>query len=247
VTAPLAERALPLLDQHYREVFNAAPHAYLLFDTNLRIVGANHRFLRITSTTRDQIIGRELADAFGGGGAEGTLRTASWMATLPGVRPRPAQPDHPARHRKPGAALGGAGGLVWGGIRVCFRPVADIPGTWPVIGMAELPDEMRDAVRQLIAHAQPGRRARLLADLDMAEVEAGNAVGSIFQFRLPGYRAHPRSGQRPLLVEGKVQDADGEILDVVLHVDPNGRLYELELLRWADGDVIGPDWRTFAV
>jgi hypothetical protein len=33
----------------------------------------------------------------------------------------------------------------------------------------------------------------------------------------------------------------------VLHVDPNGRLYELELLRWADGDVIGPDWRTFAV
>jgi PAS domain S-box-containing protein len=82
VTAPLAERALPLLDQHYREVFNAAPHAYLLFDTNLRIVGANHRFLRITSTTRDQIIGRELADAFGGGGAEGTLRTASWMATL---------------------------------------------------------------------------------------------------------------------------------------------------------------------
>lgn len=81
LTASLAERALPLLDQHYREAFNAAPHAYLLLDTNLRVVGANERFLNVTWTRRDQILGRTVAEAFGGGGAVGTS-TASWIATL---------------------------------------------------------------------------------------------------------------------------------------------------------------------
>jgi hypothetical protein len=113
--------------------------------------------------------------------------------------------------------------------------------------MAQLPNELSEAVRQIVAHLEPEERARLSADLDVAEVECGNDVGSIFEFRLPGYRALHRSGQMPLPVEGRVRDADGEMLDVVLYVDPNGHLFELELLRWAEGNVIGPDWRTFTV
>ncbi len=113
--------------------------------------------------------------------------------------------------------------------------------------MAELPKELREAVRQMVAHLAPEQRARLSADLDVADVELGNDVGSIFEFRLPCYRALHRSGQMPLPVEGKVRDADGEMLDVVLYIDPNGHLFELELLRWAEGYVIGPDWGTFIV
>ena len=115
------------------------------------------------------------------------------------------------------------------------------------LGMAELPKELREAVRQIVAHLAPEERARLSADLAVAEVEPGNDVGSLFEFRLPGYLALNRNGQMPLPVEGKVRDADGEMLDVVVYVDPNGHLFELELLRWSDGYVQGPDWRTFTI
>lgn len=133
------------------------------------------------------------------------------------------------------------------GARSASAPVEAGWGACTFSAMTELPGELRDVVRQIVARLEPGERTRLLQDLDIATVERGNPAGSILEFRLPGYRALPRSGQRPLLVEARVRDADGEMLDVVLFVDPNGHLYELELIRWADGDVIGPDWRTFAI
>jgi hypothetical protein len=48
-------------------------------------------------------------------------------------------------------------------------------------------------------------------------------------------------------VEGVVKEADGEPLVVVLYSDANGHLYELELIRWAEGYVQGPDWGTFTI
>ena len=40
-------------------------------------------------------------------------------------------------------------------------------------------------------------------------------------------------------VEGTVQDADGACVSVLLHQDENDRLYELELVRYEDGDEVG--------
>ena len=51
----------------------------------------------------------------------------------------------------------------------------------------------------------------------------------------------------PLCPEGTVIDADGVPLEVVVYTDRNSRLFEFELIRYADGDVIGPDWSTFAI
>ena len=107
--------------------------------------------------------------------------------------------------------------------------------------------EMQTAIRQLIAKQPQEAQAQLAADFEIAEMESINPFGSILSFRRPGYTSNPRSGQMPLPVEGVVEDADGALLDVVLYVDPNGGLYELELLRWADGYVKRPNWSTFTV
>lgn len=33
-------------------------------------------------------------------------------------------------------------------------------------------------------------------------------------------------------------------MGLLLFADQNGRLLELELIRWGDGDLIDPDWKT---
>ena len=58
----------------------------------------------------------------------------------------------------------------------------------------------------------------------------------------PTYR-----GQHVFPVEGTVQDSDGASVSVLLHQDENDRLYELELVRYDDGDLINPKWETLKV
>lgn len=84
-----------------------------------------------------------------------------------------------------------------------------------------------------------------MCDLDTAGVEALNKDRSILRFHLPDYERD--EGQMPLCPEGSVLDADGEPLEVVVYIDRNSRLMEFELIRYAAGDVIGPDWTTLAV
>lgn len=45
-------------------LFEASPYPYLLFDKSLIIIGANAEYLRATSSTAEQIIGKYLFDAF---------------------------------------------------------------------------------------------------------------------------------------------------------------------------------------
>ncbi len=39
-------------------------------------------------------------------------------------------------------------------------------------------------------------------------------------------------------------DKDGAELSVLLHADENGRLFELEFVRWDEGPLVGPEWGT---
>lgn len=41
-----------------------------------------------------------------------------------------------------------------------------------------------------------------------------------------------------------MRDRDDAELTVVLYADENGRLLELEFMRWADGDLQAPNWDT---
>lgn len=86
--------------------------------------------------------------------------------------------------------------------------------------------------------------SRLLADLENASAVPATGDGSRIQFDIRGYDRPPYKGQHPFGVEGKMQDQDGAELSVLLHADENGRLFELEFIRWGEGELISPDWHT---
>lgn len=86
--------------------------------------------------------------------------------------------------------------------------------------------------------------AQLLDDMNRAEATPAAADGSRIAFEISGYERPPYRGQHPYAVEGLMQDRDGVEISVVLHADENGRLLELEFIRGADGDLIGPVWQT---
>ncbi len=85
---------------------------------------------------------------------------------------------------------------------------------------------------------------QLLSDLEKAQTEVVPADGSVVRFHLEGYVRPPYRGERAVPIDAIVLDADGAKLSVVLSEDENGRLYELQLIRYEQGAVIGPDWTT---
>jgi hypothetical protein len=80
--------------------------------------------------------------------------------------------------------------------------------------------------------------------MEHATAEPVFGDGSRITFTIVGYQRPVYKGQHPFRVEGKVQDQDGSELSVLLHADENGRLLELELVRFDKGEVIAPDWST---
>lgn len=87
------------------------------------------------------------------------------------------------------------------------------------------------------------RRAKIMADLAQATAVPMNNDNTIIRFEMSGYQHPPKSGGR-VTVDGKAKDQDGAYLDVILFTDENDRLYELEIVRFEEGKVLGPDWNT---
>jgi hypothetical protein len=111
--------------------------------------------------------------------------------------------------------------------------------------LPDLTNAERSAVEAIIAHLPDDQRRRFLTELQQAAVEVVNEDRSMLRFKVHGQSALP--GQQSIWPEAKVQDADGEILDVVLYQDANGCLLEMELVRYANGSVRSPDWSTLKV
>lgn len=57
-------RASILRDVDLAALFNASPNPYVIFDRNFDIVGMNDAYLRVTMRTRDQLVGRNVFEAF---------------------------------------------------------------------------------------------------------------------------------------------------------------------------------------
>jgi len=83
-------------------------------------------------------------------------------------------------------------------------------------------------------------RAKLLDDLGSASATSGTPDGSRVVFHIAGYERPRYQGQHPFGVEGRMLDSDGAELSVLLHADENGRLLELEFIRWDSCDLLGP-------
>lgn len=110
--------------------------------------------------------------------------------------------------------------------------------------MRDLTPAERNVIREVARRLPDGERDRLLEDMERATAESQSVDGSRIVFSIAGYVRPPYRGQHPYPVEGKVQDRDGSELSVLLHADENGRLLELEVVRFDEGDVMGPVWGT---
>jgi hypothetical protein len=113
--------------------------------------------------------------------------------------------------------------------------------------MSDLSQEERGAIARIAEHLSISEQKQVLDDLDSSTVVLVHADRSLIAFDLPGYERPQYRGQHPFSAEGVVEDADGTAIDVILHADVNGRLLELELVRWGDGPVQGPRWYTLEV
>jgi hypothetical protein len=98
-----------------------------------------------------------------------------------------------------------------------------------------------------IANALPAEQGhQVKADLEISQVEEESGATRL-RFVIPGYVRPPYRGQHPFPAEGWMQDADGARLDVILHADEHGRLFELEIIRWSAGEIVSPKWNTFSI
>lgn len=90
-------------------------------------------------------------------------------------------------------------------------------------------------------------RAQLLKDAAHATADLAAKDGSRIIFDIPDYRRPEYRGQHPFRAEGKMLDSDDVQLSVLLHGDENGRLLELEFIRWDQNDLCSPQWSTLQV
>lgn len=111
--------------------------------------------------------------------------------------------------------------------------------------MIDLPtSEENNLVLEIANRLDDNEAEQLRADLKNAFVRFRAADNSRIEFELADYKRPPYEGQHSYGVEGKMTDGDGAELSVLLHADENGRLLELEIIRWDSGNLVGPDWRS---
>jgi len=112
--------------------------------------------------------------------------------------------------------------------------------------MRKLLDAERRAVLAMVAALGPAGE-QVAKDIADGQVEPEDPYGAHLIFYLPDYERPPYKGQRDLPVEGRLRDVDGVEIRVLLWEDQNRRVYELELVKLAEGEPIAPDWGTFEV
>lgn len=112
------------------------------------------------------------------------------------------------------------------------------------MNMRPLTDEEKSLIANFANRLGEEERRQLLEDMEKATAKLGTPDGSRVMFDIAGYERPPYRGQHSFGVEGRKSDSDGIELSVLLHADENGRLLELELIRWDSDDLLGPRWET---
>ncbi len=99
-------------------------------------------------------------------------------------------------------------------------------------------------IRWFAERTDESHRQSLLADLEKATVKEIRDEQLALRFEIDGYVAPTERYERPLPIHAAVLDTDGATLDVALLVDQHGRLAGLDVFRYEQGPVQGPDWST---
>jgi len=87
------------------------------------------------------------------------------------------------------------------------------------------------------------QRSQITRDLARATAEPLNEDDSVIRFEIEGYQRSSLIG-RTLSVDATATDSDGAHLNIILFTDGSGHLFELEIVRFENGGVIAPDWKT---
>jgi hypothetical protein len=96
------------------------------------------------------------------------------------------------------------------------------------------------------------QKAQLLTDVKKACAEVVTEDGgTIIYFHIDGYQRPEYRGQH-VIAEGTIKDFGNIPVTILLHADPNNRLYELEFIRWdearaQDSKIIKLDWSTLTI
>ena len=107
-----------------------------------------------------------------------------------------------------------------------------------------LSDAEAAVIMKVAEKLAPDRRRQLLADLANATAIPATEDGARVQFEIAGYQRPTYRGQHSFGVSGELVDEDETTLSFDLFADENDRLLELELIRWGDGNLVGPKWET---
>ena len=113
--------------------------------------------------------------------------------------------------------------------------------------LRELTENERTFIRLIASRLASEESDKLLSDLASAHAEPELEDGSLILFHIDGYERSHRIGQHTFPFEGRLADADGEPVSVLLFADPANRLLQLEFIRWADGQLQGPNWATLEI
>lgn len=111
--------------------------------------------------------------------------------------------------------------------------------------MRHLTIEEKALIADFANKLDEAERMQLLQDLRNASATPGSPDCSRVMFHISGYERPVYQGQHLFGVEERMLDRDGAELSVLLHADGNGRLLELEFVRWDSKDLIAPCWETF--
>jgi hypothetical protein len=99
------------------------------------------------------------------------------------------------------------------------------------------------AVARMAEGLPEQQRFQITSDLLHATAEPLNDDGSLVRFGIEGY-CPPTHTSRNVAVDAFAIDGDGAHLNVILFTDALGRLYELEIVRFEKGKLVGPDWSS---
>lgn len=113
--------------------------------------------------------------------------------------------------------------------------------------MRPLTHEEKLLITSFASRLGEDERQQLLEDVTKATAASATHDGSRVVFEIAGYERPHYRGQHLFGVEGRMFDKDGTELSVMLHADENGRLLELELIRWDSRDLLGPQWDTLTL
>lgn len=113
--------------------------------------------------------------------------------------------------------------------------------------MKQLTVEEKKLLYQFAAKMNAEQSAHLKNDIEKLSVVSRAPDNSTIVFDIQQYTRPTYKGQHQYPIEARMQDEDGTEITVVLYADENGRVLELEFIRWDEAALMKPNWESLVL